>query len=168
MFLRPPDIKPKILGLWGLSGLVNCQCLPFINAVLFEWSGIRDHVFQSTTAESAPSVRFCNPWHGFCHSPNIHSSRQSFLFFFFFFILIPLPSDEIHSNVMMNRAVKPIKPQPLIRLPSSVHYFWKLNRQPTAHLLILLLLLQQRWSEGKLNYGESGLGSNRTLRLQLC
>lgn len=87
MFLRPPDIKPKILGLWGLSGLLNCQCLPFINAVLFEWSGIRDHVFQSTTAESAPSVRFCNPWHGFCHSPNIHSARQSFLFFFFFFHL---------------------------------------------------------------------------------
>lgn len=59
------------------------------------------------------------------------SKYSPFLSIFFFFpcILILMPWDEIHSNVMMNCVVKPIKPPPLIRLLSSIHYFWKMNRQ---------------------------------------
>lgn len=44
---------------------MNCQCLHFINAVLFEWSEKLAHVFQSTTARSVLSEAECEHRSGF-------------------------------------------------------------------------------------------------------
>lgn len=52
--------SPGRSGLWDQSGLVNCQCWRFINTVLFEWSEMLDHVFQSITTISVLSEADCD------------------------------------------------------------------------------------------------------------
>lgn len=121
-------------GLWDQSGLVNCQCLHFINAVLFEWSEKLDHVFQSTTisvlseapvrSRQASPVSLSRPLSSFL---NALSSCRSSIFILILSLLLP---DEPHLDQEIKAAINlQTSFTHQIAALSLFHYFWKTNRQ---------------------------------------
>lgn len=121
-------------GLWDQSGLVNCQCLHFINVVLFEWSEKLDHVFQSATTLSvlsealvrfrqAPPVSLSLRLSSFLNA--LSSCRSSI----FILILPLLPPDEPHLDREIKASINlwtSFTHQ--IAALSLFHYFWKAHR----------------------------------------
>ncbi len=139
-------------GLWDQSGLVNCQCLHFINAVLFEWSEKLDHVFQSATTISVLSEADCEHRSVLAKLPlslslflsalslaiNALSSCRSSIFILILSLLLP---DEPHLDEEIKAAINlQTSFTHQIAALSLFHYFWLTDRT-TAHLLIITALI---------------------------